>query len=175
MAVYRYQDKQPVIGSQCYIADSACVIGDVTLGEGCYVGPGAVIRGDYGRIVIGDMTAVEENVVIHARPGQTCTVGPLVTLGHGCVVHNVTMIHEGAVIGMGSVVSDWAVVGPWAAVGEGALVKNRQEIPERAIAVGVPAMVKGRTSDEWVEQWRANKMKYVELARTYPRDVTRIG
>ncbi len=174
MAVYRYKDRIPKIGKGCYVAETATVIGDVTLGDGCYVGPGAVIRGDYGTVVIGKNTAVEENVVIHARPAEVCTIGDMVTIGHGAIVHNVTMIHEGAVIGMGAVVSDWAEVGEWAAVAEGALVKNKQKIPPRAIAVGVPATIKGEVSDEWIDTWRGYKMKYVELASSYAKDIERI-
>jgi phenylacetic acid degradation protein len=175
MAVYRYKGVAPVIGDACYIAESAVVLGDVVLGNGCYVGPGAVLRGDYGSLRLGAMTAVEENVVIHARPGEVCTIGSMVTLGHGAIVHNVALIDDGAVIGMGATVSDWARVGSWAAVGEAALVKSRQEIPARGIAVGVPAKVIGETTDEWVATWRGFKMKYVALAATYPKDLERIS
>ncbi len=174
MAIYRYKDAEPKIGEGCWIAESAQVIGKVTLGKGCYVGPGAVLRGDYGEIKIGDYTSVEENVVMHARPGEVCSVGDWVTIGHTAIVHTAKSVEEGAVIGMGSIVSDYAVVGAWAAVGEGAPVKSRQEIPPRAIAVGVPAVVKGSTSDEWVEMWKGLKKKYVELAATYAKDLVRL-
>ena len=174
MAIYRYKGKEPKIGKDCYIAETAAVLGDVTLGDGCYVGPGAVLRGDYGTIIIGAKTGVEENVVVHARPGEVCTIGDFVTLGHGCIVHNTAMIEEGAVIGMGAVVSDWTRIGSWAVVGEGALVKNKQEIPPKGIAVGVPAKVIGEVTPEWIEQWRGFKNTYVELAKTYPKDIERI-
>ena len=174
MAVYRYKGTEPNIGMNCYIAETATVLGNVQLGNNCYVGPGAVVRGDYGRIVIGDNTAVEENVVIHARPDGTATIGNNVTLGHGAIIHTPRLIDDGAVIGMGSVVSDWAVVGSWAAVGEAALVKNKQEIPPKSIAVGVPAKVIGTVSEEWQHTWSGFKDIYAELARTYPEDIERI-
>ncbi len=174
MAVFQFDDRVPVIGDNCYIAESAEVIGSVTLGAGCYVGPGAVIRGDYGEIVIGENTGVEENVVIHARPDERCSIGNWVTLGHGCIVHNAAMIHDGAVIGMGAIVSDYSTVGSWAAVGEGAVVRNKQEIPEGGIAVGIPAKVIGETTQEWRDTWKYFKQKYVDFAHTYPKRLKRL-
>ncbi|MFH0799597.1 MAG: gamma carbonic anhydrase family protein [Pseudomonadota bacterium] len=175
MAIFEYKGRRPVIGDGCYIADSAEVIGDVSLGEGCYVGPGAIIRGDYGRIRIGDRTAVEENATIHARPGEEATITSDVTIGHGAIVHGVSEIGDFAVIGMGAIISDWARVGHWAAIGEGAVVKNRQEIPDGAIAVGVPAKVIGAVDEEYKATWTKFKGLYVEIARTYRQDMKRIG
>ncbi len=174
MAIFEFDGHRPQIGSRCYVADSAEVIGNVTLGEGCYVGPGAVIRGDYGQIVIGANTGVEENVVIHARPEDICTIGEWVTLGHGCIIHTAKKIDDYAVIGMGAIVSDWAVVGSWAAVGEGAVVRNKQEIPAGGIAVGVPCKVIAETSDEWRKTWMHFKERYQDFAHTYRERLKRI-
>jgi len=174
MATYEFKGKSPKIGKDCYIADSADVIGDVTLGDGCYVGPGARIRGDYGTIVIGDRTGVEENVVIHARPDEKTTIGSDVTLGHGAIIHNVALIDDFAVIGMGSIVSDYSKVGSWAAIGEGAVVRNKQEIPPESIAVGIPAKVIGTVSEDYKKQWTHFKCVYVELAKTYRQELTKI-
>lgn len=172
--LYAFDGKTPKIGKGCYIADSAEVIGDVTLGDGCYVGPGAILRGDYGRIVIGDGTAVEEQVVVHARPGDVATVGTRVTLGHGAIVHTARRIDDFAVIGMGAIVSDWALIGRWAAVGEGAVVRNRQEIPPEAIAVGVPAKVIGGVDEEYKAVWTQFKEIYIELAKSYRSRLKRL-
>ena len=175
MAIYQFDDHAPKIGKDCYIADSAEVIGKVTLGDGCYVGPGAVIRGDYGEVVIGKNTGVEENIVIHARPGEVCRIGEWVTLGHGCVIHNAKMIDDHAVIGMGAVVSDWAYVGKFAVVGEGAVVRNKQEIPDDSVAVGVPCKVIGKTNDEWRREWKTFKKFSLDFARTYRDRLKKIG
>jgi carbonic anhydrase/acetyltransferase-like protein (isoleucine patch superfamily) len=175
MAIYKFDERTPVIGAQCYVADSAEVIGDVTLGTGCYVGPGAVIRGDYGKIVIGDHCGIEENVVIHARPDDVCTLGNWVTLGHGCIVHTAALIDDYAVIGMGAVVSDWARVGKYAAVGEGAVVRNKQVLEDGAIGVGIPCKVIGQTSPEWRGTWVGFKKRYVEFAHTYRNRLVKIG
>ncbi|MHA1421994.1 MAG: gamma carbonic anhydrase family protein [Candidatus Thorarchaeota archaeon] len=105
MGVYEFEERIPVIGKNTYISHTASVIGKVIIGEECYVAPGAVVKGDYGEIEIGDGVSVQDNVIIHARPGENTMIGHNVTLGHGCMVHNAT-IRDNAVIGMGAIVSD---------------------------------------------------------------------
>ena len=136
MTVGSFEGKTPRIGDGCWVHPSADVFGDVTVGARCWIGPGARLRGDYGTIVLGDCCAVEDNAVIHARPGETCTIGDWVTLGHGCVVHNVKLIGDYAVVGMNAVVSDWAEVGEWGVVAEGAVVRQRAVVPGARIAAG---------------------------------------
>ena len=171
MAIYEFENKNPLIGKHSYIFNSADVIGDVTIGENCLLYPGARIRGDYGTVIIGDNTAIEENVVIHARPGDVTTIGNNVTVGHSSIIHNAT-IQDWAIIGMGAIISDWAVVGRWAVIAEGAVVKNKQKIPDRAIAVGVPANVISEISPEYEKTWTEFKRTYNDLAQTrYPRSL----
>ncbi len=170
-----FEDRTPQIGPDTYIHPSADVFGDVVLGAGCWIGPGARVRGDYGRIVIGDGTAVEDNVVIHARPDEQTTIGDRVTLGHACIVHNAT-IHDYAVIGMGAIVSDWSDVGEWAVVAEGAVVRQHQQIPAEHIAVGVPAKLLEKTvSAEYRAEWTRWKETYIDLARRYPTGLKPVG
>lgn len=164
MTIYEFEDKRPNIGKDTFIFKSADIIGDVIIGNNCYIGPGARIRGDYGSIRIGDNTAVEENVVIHARPDDVSNIGNNVTIGHGSIIHNAT-IHDWAVIGMGAIVSDWAEIGEWAVVAEGAVVKNKQKIPKKAIAVGIPAKIVSKISLEYEELWTKYKKIYSDLAR----------
>ena len=85
--LYAFDGREPEIGKDVYVSDQAVVIGDVKIGDCCYVGPGAILRGDYGRIEIGSGTAVEENVTIHAPPERVCQVGEEVTIGHGAIIH----------------------------------------------------------------------------------------
>ena len=172
--IYEFEGKVPEIGEGTYVHESAVVIGDVKIGKRCFIAPGAVLRGDYGTIIIGDGTAIEDNVVVHARPGETTRIGNHVTIGHGAIIHTPT-IHDWAVIGMGAIISDFADVGEWAAIGEGAVVKNRQTIPDESIAVGVPAKVIGKVSDDYKRQWTEFKRIYEELAeRRYPEGLRRI-
>ncbi|MGC8928446.1 MAG: gamma carbonic anhydrase family protein [Myxococcota bacterium] len=172
MAVYKFDSFIPEVGKDCYIADSAEVIGNVKIGDGCYIGPNAVIRGDYGRIVIGDETAVEESVIIHARPNEITTIGKRVTLGHGAIIHNCT-IEDSAVIGMGAIVSDYALVKEWGVVAEGAVVKNKSVVESGTIFAGVPAKEVGKINDEYKSRWNHFKDIYCELAKTYTRRIVR--
>lgn len=163
--IFEFEGKRPRIGKGSFVFPSATIIGDVTIGENCYIGAGARIRGDYGTINIGAHSAVEDNCVIHARPGECTGIGSHVTMGHACILHNCT-VKDWVVIGMGAIVSDYAVVGEWAAIGEGAVVKNRQQLPDGAIAVGIPAKIIGETSESYRKQWTEFKKIYYRLADT---------
>jgi len=168
MTVTSFEGKIPRLGAGAYVHPSADVLGDVSVGRDCWIGPGARLRGDYGSIVLGDCSAVEDNCVVHARPGETCTIGSWVTLGHGCVVHNVALLGDYAVIGMGAVVSDWAEVGEWGVVAEGAVVPQRAVVPAARIAAGVPARLLERpVDDEYRAAWRGFKQIYVDLCERY--------
>jgi phenylacetic acid degradation protein len=172
LMINTFEGRKPRIADGAYIHPSADVFGDVRIGAGCWIGPGARIRGDYGRIVIGECSAVEDNVVIHARPGEQTTIGDWVTVGHAAIIHNATL-GDWAVIGMGAIVSDWALIGEWGVVAEGAVVRQRQEIPPGHIAVGVPAKLLGKTvGDDYKAEWTRWKELYADLARRYPTALT---
>ena len=173
MALYEFEGKRPVIDPTAFVPETADVIGDVVIGAACFVGMGARLRGDYGRVRIGDRTSVQENVVIHARENGETLVGSNVQLGHGCVLHNCT-VKDNAVIGVGAILTDYSVVGDWAIVGEGAVVRG--EVPDGKIAVGVPAKVIGDVTDRQKTEWQYYKDKYADLAATrYPAGLRRIG
>jgi carbonic anhydrase/acetyltransferase-like protein (isoleucine patch superfamily) len=173
LAIYQLEDRIPKIGVNNFIADSAEIIGDVVIGNNCYIGHGARIRGDYGSIEIGDYSIVEDNCVIHARPEDKCTIGKHVTIGHGAIVHNAT-IHDWAMIGMGAIISDYATVGEWGVVGEGAVVRNKQEIPGNKVVVGVPAKVIADVKDDYKELWTRYKNLYLELGQRNIKGLKRI-
>ncbi|MEW6363491.1 MAG: gamma carbonic anhydrase family protein [Acidobacteriota bacterium] len=166
MPVYAFEERHPDIAGSAYVSPSAQIIGRVTIGESCYIGHGAILRGDYGSIEIGDETAVEEGVIVHARPEDCTRIGKRVTVGHGAMIHNAT-IRDGAVIGMRAVVSDFSEVGEGAIVGEMTLVKNSQKIPPRRIAVGVPARVTGEVNERHAPMTHWAKDLYVSLAARY--------
>jgi len=166
MVLYRFEGKEPKIGEGTYVSHSAEVMGNVTIGKQCYIGPGAKIRGDYGTIQIGDKTSIEENCVLHARPNEKCKVANMVTVGHGSILHNCT-VKDFAIIGMGAIVSDYAVVGVWSVVGEGCVVKNKQVIEDKKIVVGIPAKTVGEVSKEYKKLWTSYKELYAELASKY--------
>jgi phenylacetic acid degradation protein len=172
MALYEFEGKRPQIGKTSFVPETADVIGDVIIGEGCFIGVGARIRGDYGSIRIGDRTSVQDNVVIHARENDKTVVGSNVQLGHGCILHNCT-VKDNAVIGVGAILTDFSIVGDWAIVAEGAVVRG--EVPDGSIAVGVPAKVIGQVTAKHKEEWQYYKDKYAELASVrYPKGLKRI-
>jgi len=173
MVLLQFEDRIPKIGTNSNVCSSAEVIGRVTIGDNCYIGFGARIRGDYGEIIIGDGSIIEDNCVIHARPDEHCVIGKRVTVGHASILHNCT-IHDSVVIGMGAIISDYAIIGEWAVVGEGAVVPNNKEIPAGKVAVGVPAKVIAETSEDYKQLWSRYKDLYADLAKRYPKGLKEI-
>lgn len=173
--LYEFDQRRPTFGNETFISETAVVIGDVTIGDNCYIGHGAVLRGDYGSIVIGSGTAVEEAVVVHAPPGKYCRIGDKVTIGHGAIIH-AESVGDLSVIGMGAVLSIYSVVGKNAIVAEGAVVKMRQTIPEGVVAGGNPARVIRKVASGDVEYWQMGKELYINLAKKYlAKGMNRIG
>jgi carbonic anhydrase/acetyltransferase-like protein (isoleucine patch superfamily) len=173
MTLLQFEDRIPKVGKDSNVCDSAEVIGAVTIGDNCYIGFGARIRGDYGEIIIGDGSIIEDNCVIHARPGEQCVIGKRVTIGHGSILHNCN-IHDSVVVGMGAIVSDYAEVGEWAVIGEGAVVPNNKQIPAGKVAVGIPAKVIAETTEDYKKLWSGYKDLYADLAKRYPKGLKKI-
>ena len=164
--LYKFDGRQPTVGTDTYISDLARVIGDVFIGNNCYIGHGAILRGDYGRIEVGDGTAVEEGVIVHAPPGGRNQIGKKVTIGHSAVVHGKRIGNE-AVIGMGSILSVWSEIGESAIVAEGSVIKMNQIIPPRVVAAGNPAQIVREISPKDEEFWAWGKQLYIDLAKKY--------
>ena len=173
MALYSFEGNAPQIAESAYVHESAHIMGNVVIGEECFIGAGVIIRGDYGELLVGRGTAIEEGSVIHCPPLSTCKIGSDVTIGHGAILHSAT-IGDSAVIGMGSILSIGAVVGEWAIVAEGAVVTMWQEIPARKIAAGNPAKVIGDTTDEHQQIWGWGKKIYVELCHRYKEGLKKL-
>ena len=164
--LYGFDGTQPQVGKDTYGSDLARVIGDVVIGDNCYIGHGAIIRGDYGSIKIGNGTAVEEGAIIHAPPGDTNIIAAMVTIGHGAIVHG-KYIGRGAVIGMGAVTSIWSEIGEWSIVAEAAVVKLKQAVPANVVAAGNPAKIVRQTTEKDREFWNWGKQLYIDLAKKY--------
>jgi len=164
--LYKFDGMQPTVGKATYVSDLATVIGDVVIGNNCYIGHGAVLRGDYGRIEVGDGTAVEEGVIVHAPPGNTNQIGTKVTIGHGAVLHG-KYIGNLAVIGMGAILSMRSEIGEYAIVAEGSVVKRNQIIPPRMVVAGNPAQIVREINEQDKELWNWGKQLYIDLAKKY--------
>ena len=173
MVLYRFEGKEPRIGKGTYVSESAELIGEVTIGKKCYIGAGCKIRGDYGQILVGNKTSIQENCVLHASPGETCKIGNMVTVGHGSILHGCT-VRDYAVIGMGAIVSDYAVVGVWSVVAEGCVVKNKQVVEDQKIVVGIPARTVGEVSEEQRRLWIKHKNSSAKLAEKYLKELEAI-
>jgi carbonic anhydrase/acetyltransferase-like protein (isoleucine patch superfamily) len=168
MPLYALGDRTPSIHPDAFIHPDAVVIGDVHIGADSSVWPSAVLRGDYGTIMVGERTSIQDGAIIHAVPafptviGSDCVVGHLAHL-EGCV------IEDRALVGSGAVVLHQATVRSGATVGAGAVVRNRMDVPANALAVGVPAVVKLDSSGE--DAIVANAATYVANARWYKNEL----
>ena len=132
--------KTPRDQGAAFVADSAVVVGDVTLAPGSTVWYGAVVRGDEGSIYIGENTNVQDNAVLHCDTGSRIVLHRDVTVGHGAIVHGAE-VGEGTLIGMHATLLNGCKVGKGCIIGAGALVPEGKEIPDHSVAVGVPARV----------------------------------
>lgn len=161
-----FAGKIPHVHSTAFVADSAVLIGDVVVEEGASIWYGAVLRGDFNRIVIGAKSNIQDNCVIHVDMKRPTIIGSHVTVGHGCVMEG-CQIEDGAVVGMNSTVLTGATVGKQSLVGAGSLLKVNQNIPERKMAAGSPAEIKKDISGDSV-WWIDNAWKeYYDLSRKY--------
>ena len=165
---YRFDGRQPVIGTGTYVSETATVIGDVRIGERCYIGHGAILRGDYGAIEIGDETTVEEGAIIHAPPNECCSIGNGVVIGHGAIVH-AKRLGDWSGVGMGAVLSIRSETGRYSVVAEGAVVKQGQKIPESVVVAGNPAKKIKDVSEKEITFWEYARRLYVGLADKYCR------
>ncbi len=153
------------------LAPTAVVIGSVTVGPNTSIWPGAVLRGDYGKIRVGANTSLQDNVVLHCSAEDPCIVGDGVTVAHGSIVH-ACRIGDECLVGAGSIVFDGASVGRHSILGIGAVVPGGKRIPPRSVAVGVPAQVARRTTNADVKAIRESYKAYVEMSRRYVREGT---
>ena len=152
------------------MAPGAVVVGDVEIGPDSSVWYGSVLRGDVHRIRVGARSNIQDNSVLHVtRDRFACEVGDEVTIGHRAVVHG-CVIGDGALVGIGAVVLDGARVGEGALVGAGALVAPGVSIEPGSLALGVPARVVRRVTDEERELQRRRTLDYVATARAHARE-----
>ncbi len=136
----RFLRHPPKIGKSVYIARTATVIGDVTLGAHSSVWYGAVLRGDINRIVVGHHSNIQDNAVLHLADDYPCVLGSWVTVGHGAIVH-ACKVGDEVLLGMGAVILDGAVIGKQSLIGARALVTQGMKIPPGSLVLGTPAKV----------------------------------
>jgi phenylacetic acid degradation protein/carnitine operon protein CaiE len=149
MDIYSFNGFVPVVKPSSFVHPQASVIGDVIIGENVYIGPGAAIRGDWGRIIIEDGCNVQENCVIHMFPGTTVSLKKGAHIGHGAIIHGGT-IGENSLIGMNAVIMDDVEIGKESIIGALCFVPSKMSIPPRSLVVGNPAKIIKEVSDEMI-------------------------
>jgi phenylacetic acid degradation protein len=164
MPCYSIEDLVPVVDPSAFVHPTAVLIGDVIIGPDCYVGPHAVLRGDFGRIILEQGSNLQDTCVMHSFPGKDCVIERDGHVGHGAVLHG-CRVGENALVGMNAVVMDDAVIGKESLVAAMAFVKAGFDIPARSMVVGNPAQIKRELSDKEV-QWKSRgTAEYQELTR----------
>lgn len=158
--------RTPDVEEAAFVAPTAAVIGEVTLGAGSSVWYGAVLRADAGPIVIGADTNVQDNCTLHVDPGFPISVGERVSIGHNTVVHGAT-VEDDCLIGMGATVLNGAVIGAGSLVAAQALVPQGMRVPPGSLVAGVPAKVKRELTEEEKEGLTLNGTFYTELAKQH--------
>jgi carbonic anhydrase/acetyltransferase-like protein (isoleucine patch superfamily) len=173
MALYQLGDDTPDIADTAWVADSAQVMGAVTLAENASVWFGAILRGDTERITIGKNSNVQDGSVIHADHGYPVTLAENVTVGHQVMLHGCT-VGEGSLVGIGAVVLNGAKIGKGCLVGARALVTEGKEFPDGSMILGSPAKVVRMLTLEEIEGIRRSAMHYVDNARRFKAGLKKI-
>ncbi|CAN7409944.1 gamma carbonic anhydrase family protein [Rhizobacter sp. LjRoot28] len=174
MAIYQLGDEIPDIDPTAWVADSAEVIGAVTLAENSSVWFGAVLRGDTERLTVGANSNVQDGSVLHADHGFPLVIGENVTVGHQVMLHGCT-IGDGSLIGIQAVVLNGARIGRNCLVGAGALVTEGKEFPDGSLIMGSPAKVVKTLSPEQQAGMARGTAHYVLNARRYQAGLKKIG
>lgn len=173
MALYQLGEESPDIADSAWVADSAQVMGAVTLRDNASVWFGAIVRGDTERITIGENSNVQDGTVIHADHGYPVDIADNVTVGHQVMLHGCT-IGEGSLIGIQAVVLNGAKIGKHCLVGAGALVTEGKEFPDGSMIIGAPAKVARMLTPEQIEGMKRSAMHYVMNARRFKSGLKKI-
>ena len=164
MPCYSIEGVVPVIDPSAHVHPTAVLIGDVIVGPGCYVGPCASLRGDFGRIVLQRGANVQDTCVIHGFPDQDTVVEENGHIGHGAVLHS-CIIRRDVLVGMNAVVMDEAEIGEASIVAACAFVPAGMKVPARSLVAGMPAKVKRALSDAEVAWKLEGTLTYQDLTR----------
>ena len=164
--IYSFKGFIPVIHASSFAHPQATITGNVIIGKNCYIGPGAAIRGDWGRVIIEDGCNVQENCIIHMFPGVTVLLRENAHIGHGAIIHGAT-IGKNCLVGMNSVIMDHVQLEDECIVGALTFIKEGEKIPTRSLIAGNPGKIIKQVSDEMI----AWKTKGTELYQSLPKDL----
>jgi len=150
MPMYEFEGKSPQIGINCCIHPEAVLIGDVRIGNECFIAACAVLRGDFGPIIIGEGSNIQENCVIHVQPGKSAILGERSHIGHGAILHSPNLGHH-VTIGIGAIVLDDCEIGDESLIGAGSVVTSGTKIPPKSMVLGTPAKVVREITTQMVQ------------------------
>lgn len=164
MPCYAIDGVGPIVDSTAFVHPMAVLIGDVIIGAGCYIGPCASLRGDFGRIVVKAGANIQDSCTLHSFPNKCTVVEENGHIGHGAVLHG-CVVGSDALVGMNAVVLDGAEIGAQSIVGACALVSAGMQIAPRSLVVGVPAKVVRQLNDEEIARKLEGTVAYQRLAQ----------
>jgi carbonic anhydrase/acetyltransferase-like protein (isoleucine patch superfamily) len=162
--IREFNGKSPKIAPSAFVSEAAYIVGDVEIGENSSVWPGAVLRADFAKITIGNNTSIEDNCVVHG--GTDIVIGDNTFIGHGAVVH-CRRIGNNVLVGNNATVLDGAEVGDFCIIGAGSVVAPETKIPDKSLAMGVPADIEGQLSQKHLAWMENGLVSYTELAQKY--------
>lgn len=173
--ILKHKGTAPQLDSTVFVAPSACVIGDVQIGEKSSLWFNVVVRGDVNYIRIGERTNIQDGSVVHVtRDTHPTIIGNDVTIGHSVTLHGCT-IEDGCLIGIGAIILDGATVGEGSLVAAGTLVTPGTKVPPRSLVVGSPSKVKRSLSEDESSNLLTFAENYISYQHDYRTDVERIG
>lgn len=173
MPCYAYQGIVPVVDPTSYVHPLASLIGDVIVGPGCFIAPGASLRGDFGRIIVEGDSSIQDSVTVHANQLRDTVIRRGATIAHGAIIHGCE-IGENSLVGMNAVILDNAVIGPENLVAALSLVKSDVETPPRSLVAGNPGKVV-KTFEAHQVTWRNDgEGEYQKLARAALNDLAQV-
>jgi phenylacetic acid degradation protein/carnitine operon protein CaiE len=155
--IYSFKEFTPVIHESSFVHPQAAVTGHVIIGKDCYIGPGAALRGDWGKIILEDGCNVQENCTIHMFPGITVLLRQGSHIGHGAIIHGAT-IGKNCLVGMNTVIMDNVELGDECIVGALTFIKQDEKIPARSLVAGNPGKIIKQVSDEMIA-WKTEGTK----------------
>ncbi len=159
-----WKGKTPTVHPTAFVSEAAYVIGEVEIGEGSSIWPGAVIRGDSGKITIGKNTNIQDNTVVHSD--AEARIGDNVSMGHNVTWHG-RLISDNCLVGNGATVNDGVEVGEFSVIAAGAVVLEEMKIPARTIVVGIPARPRGPITPRHEKIIRETTSFYIDMCREY--------
>jgi carbonic anhydrase/acetyltransferase-like protein (isoleucine patch superfamily) len=168
MPIYEFENKIPKIAESSYVHPQAAIIGDVEIAEDCFIGAGAVLRGDFGRINIGRGTSIQENCVIHVGIEELVSVDSNVIIAHGAILHDAT-VKSYVLIGMGSILMPGAFCEDHVMIAAGSVVKEKFHIPSHVVVAGNPAKVIKSLSDDQKKRIYEGVKTYQDLVKRYKK------